>query len=233
MKPSVAFKSGAAINRDRGTAVSINQLLGATEGGRFHANAAQAAGVSETLARAASVKMAPAIAKQLKDHASRDPDAFDRLLDLIEEGDASELAHEGALTDADAQNDGAEILAEIYGSAQGAEASLCGLAGKVGKAGCFTLACINATAVLAALSAVNAPKLAQSAAQAGGSGGGFLSILLSALVKGLLQGAARQLAPRRRRRRYSSLARRRRVTRRRKRSIGIDDVFREILTGGR
>ncbi|NJM53359.1 MAG: hypothetical protein HC846_08165 [Blastocatellia bacterium] len=45
------------------------------------------------------------------------------------EGDVSELQQDGALTDRDAHGDGAAILDDLYGSAQGAEAALGGLAG--------------------------------------------------------------------------------------------------------
>jgi hypothetical protein len=212
--------------------VSITTILEAAEGGRFFANAARAAGVSEEEARAATLKLAPAIAQQLKDKAAKDPEAFEQLLDLIEEGDAAELQQDGALTDGDAQSDGARILDDLYGSAQAAQASLLGLAGSIAKVPGYTLASINASAVLAALSASNAAKLKDGGPQAASSaGGGLLSILLAALVKGLLQGARRQLAPRRRRQRYSSYYGRRRTARRRRPTIGLDDVFREILTG--
>jgi hypothetical protein len=192
----------------------------------------KASGVSDVQAEAAIEKLAPAIAQQLKNKAAKSPEALEQLLDLIEEGDVSELQQNGALTDPDAHSDGAAILDDLYGSAQGAEAALGGLAGDLEKLQVYALACISATAVLATLSASNAPKLTGYAPQTASSdGGGFLSIILAALVKGLLQGARRQLAPRRRRKRYSSYYPRRRSSRKRTRSIGLDDVFREILIG--
>lgn len=215
-----------------GRNMALIEILEAAEGGRFYANAAKAAGVAEAQARAAIEKLAPAIARRLKEKAGKSPEAFEQLLDLIEEGDAAELQQDGALTDADAHGDGAAILDELYGSAQAAQASLGGLAGGLEKLQAYALACIGATAVLATLSASNARMLTGDAPQAASSGGGgILSNILAALVKGLVQGAARQLAPRRRRRRYASYYARRRTTGRRRRSIGLDDVFREILTG--
>lgn len=209
--------------------MSIISILEAAEGGRFFANAAKACGLDETQVRDVSNKFAPAIAQRLKDKASTDPEAFEQLLDLIEEGDAADLQEDGALTDADAQQDGAAIIADLYGSAAEANAVFKGLAGPINKAAASTLACINATAVLAALSASNAPKLAET-----GSGGqGFFAVLIAALLKGLMQGASRQLAPRRRRRRYSTTSRRRPVRRRRTRSVGLEDVFKEILSNRR
>lgn len=217
--------------------MSIISILDAAEGGRFFANAAKACGIDEAVARAASEKFAPVIAQRLKDKATADPEAFEQLLDLIEEGDASELQHDGALTDADAQQDGAAIIAELYGSGAEANAVFKGLAGPIDKAAASTLAAINATAVLAALSAANAPTTAADASQqadaSGGTGQGFFAVLIGALLKGLLQGASRQLAPKRRRRRYSSYYGRRTTKRRRKRSVGLEDVFKEILSNRR
>jgi hypothetical protein len=220
--------------------MSIISILESAEGGRFFANAAKACGIDEAQARAASEKLAPSIAQRLKDKASSDPESFEQLLDLIEEGDASELQEEGALTDADAQQDGAAIIADLYGSGAEANAVFKGLAGPIDKAAASTLAAITATAVLAALSAANAPKAAEGAAEpaeasTSGGGQGFFAILIAALLKGLLQGASRQLAPKRRRRRYSGYYGygRRPQRRRRKRSVGLDDVFKEILTNRR
>jgi hypothetical protein len=221
--------------------MSIISVLESAEGGQFFANAAKACGIDEAQARAASEKFAPAIAQRLKDKASSDPESFEQLLDLIEEGDASELQEEGALTDADAQQDGAAIIADLYGSGAEANAVFKGLAGPIDKAAASTLAAINATAVLAALSAANAPQAAEGAAKpieanSSGAGQGFFAILIGALLKGLLQGASRQLAPkRRRRRRYSGYYGygRRPQRRRRKRSVGLDDVFKDLLTNRR
>jgi hypothetical protein len=216
--------------------MSIISILETAESGRFFANAAKAAGVSDEQARTVSAHFAPAIAQRLKDKAAKDPEAFERLLDLIEEGDAAELQEDGALTDRDAIEDGTTILADLYGTAAEANAVFKGLAGPIEKASASTLAAINATAVLAALSAAHAPQaaVANPSGDTGSSGGGFFSVLIASLVKGLLQGASRQLAPRRRRRRrYSSYYGRRRTTRRRKRTVGLDDLFRDILSNRR
>ena len=212
--------------------MSIISILEAAEGGRFFANAASACGLDEAQARRVSEKFAPAIAQRLKDKASADPAAFEQLLDLIEEGDAADLQEQGALTDADAMQDGAAIIADLYGSSAEANAVFKGLAGPIDKAAASTLASINATAVLAALSASNASQLVSDepkTAETTSGGQGFFAVLIAALLKGLLQGASRQLAPKRRRRRYSSAYSRRPVRRRRKRSVGLEDVFKEIL----
>jgi hypothetical protein len=66
-------------------------------------------------------------------------------------------------------------------------------------------------------------------------GGGILATIIAALLKGLLQGARSQLAPRRRRRRsYTSYFGTKRTTTRRKRRAKtptLEDIFGQILTG--
>lgn len=211
-------------------------LLQSLESGNFHALAAQAAGVDEATARKAIAALVPAIASTLKAKAAADPDAFESLLDIIEDGDGSDLGDPSSLTDAEAISDGQAILADAYGSAAAARKALAPAAGTAG-AGADTLMAISATTVLAGLSASAAPQTLagqggmQQAASTGG--GGFFSILIAALLKGLLQGASRSLAPKRRRRRsYSSYYRRRAPTRRRRtRSVGLDDIFRSVLSG--
>jgi hypothetical protein len=89
---------------------------------------------------------------------------------------------------------------------------------------------LSATAVLAALSAANATRLAAQPQPAMAGGDGILSAILRALVEGLVKGAVRQITPTKRRRRYSYTGdRRKRRTRRRTSTPGIDDIFRDIL----
>jgi|JI10StandDraft_1071094.scaffolds.fasta_scaffold454848_2 hypothetical protein len=210
--------------------MAITDILDAAQGGQYYANAAQACGLSESAARKAVSRFAPAIATRLKDKASADVEAYESLLDLLEDGDGSDLDDVEAMTGSEAQADGGDILKELYGS-QAAAAQALGVSGD----GEAKAAALSATGVLAALAASNAQTLATGATQAadtGSGGGGLISIIIAALLKGLLQGAQRQLAPKRRRRRYTySTTRRRTTTRRRKRTPGLDQVFREILTG--
>jgi hypothetical protein len=216
--------------------MSILDILDAAEGGKFFTNTAAAAGLDEATARKVSAKIAPAIAQRIKDKSAEDPEAFENLLDMLEEDGDVDLAVEGSLTDQDAQSDGTSILNDLYGSAAETNAVFKGLGGGIDKAAMSTLTSINAAAVLAALASLNASKLSDGAAQAADTsgGGGFFSVLLAALLKGFMQSAQRQLAPKRRRRRYTSYyGRRAPVRRRRKRSVGLDDVFKDILGGRR
>jgi hypothetical protein len=211
--------------------MAITDILAAAQNGAYFSNAAAACDITEAQARAAMTIMAPRIAEKLRAKAAADPDAFDALLDILEEGgDSSDLDDVDAMTGAEAQSDGAEILKDLYGSGDAATKALSssGLSGPA----LSKTAALSATGVLAALAASNAQTLAapQTVADTGSGGGGFFSILIAALLKGLLQGASRQLAPKRRRRRrtYYSTARRR-TTKRRTSRPGLDDVFRDLL----
>lgn len=209
--------------------MAISDILAAAQGGQYHANAALACGLSEAATRKAVSSFAPTIAKKLKEKAASDVEAYESLLDLLEDGEGSDLDDAEAMTGPDALADGGDILNELYGS-QTAAAKALGVSGD----GEAKAAALSATGVLAALSASNTATLLSGTPQATATsgGGGFISIIIAALVKGLLQGVQRQLAPKRRRRRYSySTTRRRTTTRRRNRSPGLDDVFREILAG--
>jgi hypothetical protein len=216
--------------------MAILDLLSSAQGGAFFRNVAAATGLDEAATKTAIGKFAPAIASKLKDKAAADPEAFENLLDLLEDGDGSDLNDPDAITGSEAVSDGREILNDLYGSAESAQGTLAKLAPSLDTAAVSKLSAISATSVLAALAASNAQTLTGDTAQAadtGSSGGGLLSTILSALVAGLVKGATRQLAPRRRRRRYSSYYGygRRPQRRRRKRTPGLNDVFREILGG--
>lgn len=216
--------------------MSILDILDTAEGGKFFANAAAACGLDEATTRKVSAKVAPAIAQRIKDKSAEDPEAFENLLDMLEEDGDVDLSVEGSLTDQDAQSDGASILNDLYGSAAETNAVFKGLGGPIDKAALSTLTSINAAAVLAALASLNASKLSGGATQAADTsdGGGFFAVLIAAILKAFMQSAQRQLAPKRRRRRYTSYyGRRTPVRRRRKRSVGLDDVFKEILGGRR
>ena len=206
--------------------MAITDILSSAQGGQYFANVAKASGLSTAKARAVVSKFAPAIAAKVKEKAAADPDAFDALLDILEEGgDSSDLDDVEALTGVEAREDGADILANLYGSQVAAEKSL----GARGDSESIAAA-LSATGVLAALAATNASTLTSDATQASSGGGGLIAIIIAAILKGLMQGARRQLAPKRRRRRYS-YSTRRRTTRRRTTRPGLDDVFREILAG--
>ncbi len=217
--------------------MSIQDILGHTEGGAFYRNAAKAAGITDADAKATIGKLAPAIALALKDRAAADPEAFEVLLELLEDNGDADLNEAGALTDGEAQSDGAAILKDIHGSAAAAQAVAGKLVSELAPEAVSILNAISATGVLAALSQQNVVTLSDGAATAADTqsgGGGFLSILFAALLKGLLQGASRQLAPKRRRRRYASYSGRRTTTRRRRRTTpGLDDIFKSILSGNR
>ncbi len=208
--------------------MAIIDLLSAAQGGQFFANVGRATGLTARDSEMAIASLAPAIAAKLKDKAAADPEAFDQLLDLLEEGgDNSDLDDVDAMLGAESLSDGKAILADLYGAA--ADETLGKLAPHLTGEALEKISAISATGVLAALAASNANTLASSGDT---GGGGIISVIIAALLKGLMQGASRQLAPRRRRRRYN-YGYRRPARRRRTRRPGLDDVFKEILGGRR
>ena len=211
--------------------MALIDMLASAQGGAFFANVAAATGLGAAETKSAFAAIGPAIAGQLKDKAEADPQAFEDLLDLLEDGGDADLDNPTAMTDVEAVADGNAILADIYGSRNTAIVDMRKLAGNVAEAPLEKLAAIAATAVLAVLARSHATAQPLAAADAGG---GLLGTIVSALVKGAVQGVVRQLAPRRRRRRsYTSYFgnRRRRTTRRRKRSRGpsLEDIFADVL----
>ncbi len=214
--------------------MAILDLLEAAQGGAFFQNVAAATGLDVLSAEKAIAAFAPAIAEKLKAKAAADPAAFENLLQLLEDGDGSDINDPDAISGAEAVSDGREILEDLYGSPTAAQKVLAKLAPELDTAAVAKLGAISATSVLAALSASNVQTLTSDAAPAASVGGGLMSVIIAAIVKGFMQSAERQLAPRRRRRRYTSYTGRRRApVRRRRRSIGVDDIFREILGGRR
>jgi hypothetical protein len=212
--------------------MAITSILAAAQGGAFYSNVASATGLSETTVTKAINAFAPAIAEKLKAKAAADPEAFENLLDLLEDGDGSDLNDPDAITGAEAISDGNEILQDLYGSADAAATALVKLAPSVDDDAAAKLGPISATSVLAALAAANAQTLTGNAAPAASSGGGgILSTIISALVAGLVKGAVKQMAPKRRRRRYTSYYGRRPVRRRRRSTPGLESIFKDILTG--
>ncbi len=209
--------------------MGLIEMLASAQGGRYFASVAAACGVDEATARAALGKIAPEIASKLRDRAEADPDSFENLIDLLEDGEnSSDLDDPAATTGAEAISDGKAVLKDLYGSNL---SPLKSMAPGVEGAAFDKLSAIGATSVLASLAkSYSVPQaLAGSTGQAGG---GLFGTILSAVVEGLVKGATRQLAPKRRRRRsYGSYwgAPRRPARRRRARQPSLNDIFGSIL----
>lgn len=215
--------------------MSLMTMLNAAQGGGLFAAVGASLGLSESDTRQALGALCPAIAEKLHDKAAADDDTYETLLDLLDDnGGAASLEDAEALTGAEAISDGNAMLDEIYGSRQAAMAALGPLAAPVGDAQAAKLAAVSATAVLTALAQSQTAQPLAGAQQAVGGPGGLLGTIAEALVKGLVQGATRSLAPRRRRRRRSYSThwgprRKRRTTRRRKRRTPLEEIFGAIL----
>ena len=213
--------------------MTLMSILAASGNGNYFDSVARAGSMGAGEAKSALGRLCPAIAAQLKAKAQNDKGAFEALLDLLDEG-GDDL--EG-LADAEAIADGKAVLDDLYGSRAAALAEMKRLAPGLDDAQYENISAIAATSVLAMLakSYATPATLAGSTGEAP-QGGGILATIISAIVKGLLQGARSQLAPRRRRRRsYSTyFGTRRRKTTRRKRQAKtptLENIFGQILTG--
>jgi hypothetical protein len=214
--------------------MAVMDILRSAQNGEFFVNAGHAAGVDAAEAERALGALAPAIVRQLRKRAEN-REAFEGLLDLLEDGNGDAfLDDESLMDDPELISDGQAVLADIYGSAAAAQKAL---KIKGDDAAKQRLAAIGASAVLAALArSYNQPLGLAGAQPAMGSEaeqGGILSTIVEAVIKGAVQGATRQLAPKRRRRpSYSSYfgKRRKRTTRRRRSTVSsLEQIFGELL----
>ena len=211
--------------------MTMMSILAASDNGNYFASVAQSCNMSTVTAKSTLERLCPAIAAKLKAKAASDNNEFEALLDLLDEGDDLD-----GLTDGEAIADGKAVLDDLYGSPATALAEMKKLAPGLDDSQYENISAIAATSVLAAL----AKSYATPATLAGSTGdapqgGGILATIIAAILKGLLQGARSQLAPRRRRRRsYTSYFGTRRKTTRRKRRAKtptLEDIFGQILTG--
>jgi hypothetical protein len=211
--------------------MAVVEILRSAHDGEFFANAGRAAGVDAAQAERALSTLTPAIALQLRKRAE-DPQTFEALLELLEDGNGDVfLDDESLMDDPELVSDGKAVLAEIYGSAAAAHKAL---AIRGDDAATQQLAAIGASAVLAALArSYNRPLGLAGTQQAAGGGeqGSIFSTIVEAVIKGAMQGATRQLAPKRRRRSASSTfgKRKRRTTRRRSTTPSLEQIFGELL----
>lgn len=215
--------------------MALMDVLRSAQNGEFFANAGRAAGVGAAAAERTLRELAPQIVQQLKERAE-DAQAFGGLLDLLEDGNGDLfLDDQSLMDDPEIVSDGNAVLADIFGSAAAAQKAL---EIRSGDAATQKLAAIGASAVLAALArSYNQPLglvgAQHAAARDEEESGGILSTIVEAVVKGAVQGATRQLAPKRRRRRATDYfgTGRKRTTRRRRRSTAtsLEKIFGELL----
>lgn len=219
--------------------MGLMDILRAAQGGEFFANAGRAVGIDPTTAERTLGKMGLAITAQLRKRAE-DPDAFEGLLDLLEDGHGDAfLDDSNFMDDPELMSDGEIVLADIYGSAA---AAMRALSIPADDAEMQRLAAIAASAVLAALARnyrQPQPQSLMGAERAQGDGeeqGGILASIVSAIVKGAVQEATRQFSPKRRRRRsissYFGTRKKRTTRRKRTSSLSLDQIFGEILKAG-
>jgi hypothetical protein len=217
--------------------MGLMNMLRSAQDGEFFVNAGRMAGIDAAAAERGLARMGPAIAAKLRQRAE-DPEAFEGLLDLLEDGEGDAfLDDSNFMDDPEIVSDGEAVLADIYGSARAAQKAL-----SIGAddAAMQRLAAIAASAVLAALArSYRQPQPqslvgAQNEQSQNEEQGGILSSVIDAVVKGVVQEATRQFGPKRRRRRSTSSyfgTRKKRPTRRKRSStLSLDQIFGEILS---
>jgi hypothetical protein len=209
--------------------MTLMSILAASGNGNYFSNVARTCSMSAGDAKSALERWCPAIAEQLKAKMQSDNNAFEAFLDLLDEGDDL-----NGLTGGEAIADGKAVLDDLYGSTPAALAEMKKLAPGLSDAQTENISAIAATSVLAVLAKSYAtPATLASSTGDAPQGGGLLATIIAAIIKGLLQGARSQLAPRRRRRRsYTSyFGTRRKTTRRKRRATTptLEDIFGQIL----
>lgn len=220
--------------------MALVDLLTPAQHGQFFANLGAAAGLPEAEAEAAMARLGPAIAEKLKARAESDPHAFEALLDLIEDEDATpDINDATAMTDAEAVQDGLAILSDLYGSPAAAQAALAPLVPGMADRQFALVAGLATTSLLAALTVSTTPQPAATlqAAATANDDKGFWGTLVSAIVAGAAKEAMRQVTPKKRRRRTTTSSifgtKRRTTRRRRTRKTTLETIFSHILTGRR
>ncbi len=212
--------------------MAILDIFTAAQNGQFFTNAGKTTNLSAAQAEAVLIVLTPAIAQRLKNKAAQDPDVFDSLLDILENGSRnSDLESPDTMMGAEALKDGAAILADVYGSSAVAMAVLDKVTPKLPRKTLSQISAISATSVLAILAAHSASILAGPMTAVAGvspARGGIIGTIISALLAGLLRRLMSALMPKRRRS-YSSYRHGRRPARRRTRRPSLEDVFRKIL----
>ena len=126
--------------------MTLMSILATSDNGNYFSNVAQACGMSAGDAKSALERLCPAIAAKLKAKAASDNNAFEALLDLLDEGDDLD-----GLTDAEAIADGKAVLDDLYGSTPAALAEMKRLAPGLSDAQYENISAIAATSVLAVL----------------------------------------------------------------------------------
>jgi hypothetical protein len=181
--------------------MELLDIIAAGQGGALITRLGAAAGVDAATARAALDKLAPEIARRIAAKA-QDPDEYEHLLDVLEEGEADAyLDSPRALLSRAAAQDGEDILAHLYGSLDAARRE----AGRIGAPDGMTPAIFErfmsyaAAVVLAAMTRRNKALAMPAASQSAAAQGGIMAMLIDAIVKGVVDGFKKAMVPRRRR----------------------------------
>ena len=165
--------------------MTLMSILSTSDNGNYFAGVAEACSMSAGEAKSVLERLCPAIASRLKAKMQSDNNAFEALLDLLDEGDDL-----NGLTDGEAIADGKAVLDDLYGSRAAALSEMKKLAPGLSDSQYENISAIAATSVLAVLAkSYAAPATLATSTGEAPQGGGILSTIIYAVLKGLLQGA--------------------------------------------
>ncbi|HHN72750.1 MAG TPA: hypothetical protein ENK13_01545 [Thermopetrobacter sp.] len=233
----------------------LDRISAANDGAQLAALATAAGLTPEALATLLR-KQVPEVALRIHARATDDEAELDAIFDILEDGEAARyLADPRYLTSRAAVADGEDILAHLYGSLDKARAAIRDedIPEGVSRQQAERLFTYAATLAVAAMSERYQQEVApalglmgtDALAASGRASGGLLSMLIAALVQGIVRALRNALLPRRRRRysrryrRYSRSYRRRgysrrrsyRRRRRRRRRGTLERVLGDLLNG--
>ncbi len=212
--------------------------------GRPLAALAAAAGISPREMEQVLRAQVPAIAARIHQRAAADEAELEAIFDILEAGEAEDyLEKPRALTSRAAVRDGEDILAHLFGSLDAARRQA---PAPPGMAPELAGRLMTWSALLCVAAMSRRWRTEALPAMASSGDGGILSLLVQAIVSGLLRALKSALLPRRRRRtpysrryrRHRRRTSRRRTSRRhsrrrRRRNVSIlEDIIGQVLRGG-
>lgn len=215
--------------------MEILDIIDKAQNGTLMAQLAASAEVDLQTARAAMHALAPELARAIADKAS-DPDEYQHLIDSLHSGEADDyLENSRAFLSRTAARDGESILTYLYGSLDAARARANAIGAPEGmKENTFSrFMTFAAVLVVAAMTRRNKAFAMQTAPLTSSSTvNGIMSVLVDALVKGVVDGFKRAMLPRRRRITVSYGRKKTRKRTRRKtpsRTPSLNDILGNLL----
>ena len=197
--------------------MNLQKILAEAQNGQIYSQVAAAFGLDPGETRTAMEGMCPAIVLRLREEAAQNEALLEALAGVLDEGYAgSPLDEPGVLTGGESLSDGQDILQALYRSREAALAELEALAPGVPARQLSDLAAVSATAAVSAIVRAQGVMPVSGVQTAMGGSGGLMSIIVGALVRGVVQAAKRELTSRARKALAPARPTRRKATPKRK-----------------